>query len=131
MKEDAVSPVVGVMLMLTITVILAAVFASAAGTVFSKDTSPVHAEIVYVKSDGVSHIFEIKSGDPFPLSSVKLVCYKAEDPVNRTVIPLNGGGIQVGERFNVTVSGGLSKPFVYLFYDVNTNLLISSGETPA
>ena len=41
MKDDAVSPVVGVMLMLVITIILAAVFATVSGSVFSGETKTV------------------------------------------------------------------------------------------
>ena len=73
MKEDAVSPVVGVMLMLTVTIILAAVFATAAGSVFSKDAEPVNAELIYVKEDADKYIFEMKSGEPFTLSALKIV----------------------------------------------------------
>ena len=73
MKEDAVYPVVGVMLMLTVTIILAAVFATAAGSVFSKDAEPVNAELIYVKEDADKYTFEMKSGEPFTLSALKIV----------------------------------------------------------
>ena len=127
MKEDAVSPVVGVMLMLTITIILAAVFAAAAGSVFSKDAEPVNAELIYVKEDAGKYIFEMKSGEPFTLSALKIVYTTPDNAENRAVFNLEGGGIRVGERFNVT-EPDFSGSVIYQFYHVDSGLLVSSGE---
>ena len=127
MKEDAVSPVVGVMLMLTITIILAAVFAAAAGSVFSKDAEPVNAELVYVKAVEDDLIFEMKSGEPFTLSALKIVYTTPDNAENHAVFNLEGGGIRVGERFSVT-KPGFSGSVIYQFYHVDSGLLVSSGE---
>ena len=127
MKEDAVSPVVGVMLMLTITIILAAVFAAAAGSVFSKDAEPVNAELVYVKAVEDDLIFEMKSGEPFTLSSLKIVYTTPDNAENHAVFNLEGGGVRVGERFSVT-KPGFSGSVIYQFYHVDSGLLVSSGE---
>ena len=127
MKEDAVSPVVGVMLMLTVTIILAAVFAAAAGSVFSKDAEPVNAELVYVKAVEDDLIFEMKSGEPFTLSSLKIVYTTPDNAENHDVFNLEGGGVRVGERFSVT-KPGFSGSVIYQFYHVDSGLLVSSGE---
>ena len=127
MKEDAVSPVVGVMLMLTVTIILAAVFAAAAGSVFSKDAEPVNAELVYVKAVEDDLIFEMKSGEPFTLSSLKIVYTTPDNAENHAVFNLEGGGVRVGERFSVT-KPGFSGSVIYQFYHVDSGLLVSSGE---
>ena len=127
MKEDAVSPVVGVMLMLTVTIILAAVFAAAAGSVFSKDAEPVNAELVYVKAVEDDLIFEMKSGEPFTLSSLKIVYTTPDNAENHAVFNLEGGGVRVGERFSVT-KPSFSGSVIYQFYHVDSGLLVSSGE---
>ena len=127
MKEDAVSPVVGVMLMLTVTIILAAVFAAAAGSVFSKDAEPVNAELVYVKAVEDDLIFEMKSGEPFTLSALKIVYTTPDNAEDHAVFNLEGGGIRVGERFNVT-EPDFSGSVIYQFYHVDSGLLVSSGE---
>ena len=127
MKEDAVSPVVGVMLMLTVTIILAAVFAAAAGSVFSKDAEPVNAELVYVKAVEDDLIFEMKSGEPFTLSSLKIVYTTPDNAENHDVFNLEGGGVRVGERFRVT-KPDFSGSVIYQFYHVDSGLLVSSGE---
>ena len=127
MKEDAVSPVVGVMLMFTITIILAAVFAAAAGSVFSKDAEPVNAELVYVKAVEDDLIFEMKSGEPFTLSALKIVYTTPDNAEKHAVFNLEGGGIRVGERFSVT-KPEFSGSVIYQFYHVDSGLLVSSGE---
>ena len=127
MRDDAVSPVVGVMLMLTVTIILAAVFAAAAGSVFSKDAEPVNAELVYVKEDAGKYIFEMKSGEPFTLSALKIVYTTPDNTEKHASFSLDGGGIRVGERFSVT-KPGFSGSVIYQFYHVDSGLLVSSGE---
>ena len=127
MRDDAVSPVVGVMLMLTVTIILAAVFAAAAGSVFSKDAEPVNAELIYVKAVEDDLIFEMKSGEPFTLSSVKIVYTTPDNLENHTSFSLEGGGICVGERFSVE-KPSFEPPVLYQFYCIESGLLVSSGE---
>ena len=127
MRDDAVSPVVGVMLMLTVTIILAAVFAAAAGSVFSQDTEPVNAELVFIKEDAGSYLFEMKHGEPFTLSSLKIVYTTPDNAENHAVFNLEGGGIRVGERFSVT-KPDFSGSVIYQFYHVDSGLLVSSGE---
>ena len=127
MKEDAVSPVVGVMLMLTVTIILAAVFAAAAGSVFSQDTEPVNAELIFVKEDAGSYIFEMKSGETFTLSSLKIVYTTPDNLENHTSFSLEGGCICVGERFSVE-KPSFEPPVLYQFYCIESGLLVSSGE---
>lgn len=79
-KEDAVSPVIGVMLMLVITIIIAAVITGFA-TDLSKDTSSTPMALMeidyvdveemngaYVKSFGIVH----KGGDAVPLNELQI-----------------------------------------------------------
>ena len=76
-KEDAVSPVIGVMLMLVITIIIAAVITGFA-TDLSKDTSSTPMALMdidyvelnggYVKSFGIVH----KGGDAVPLNELQV-----------------------------------------------------------
>lgn len=72
MRENAVSPVIGVLLMLTLTLIMAAIVNSYAGGLV--DTEPkvptATLQVTYSQSDGmeIRHV----SGDPIPTSSVKI-----------------------------------------------------------
>lgn len=78
MKENAVSPVIGVLLMLTLTLIIAAIVNSYAGGLV--DTEPkaptATLQVSYSQSQGmeIRHV----SGDPIPTSSVKLVIHPSE-----------------------------------------------------
>lgn len=75
-KEDAVSPVIGIMLMLVTTIIIAAVLTGFAMDL-SKDTekTPVSIfEAQYVKNDEGKYIFGLKhkGGDPVRLEEVQV-----------------------------------------------------------
>lgn len=75
-KDDAVSPVVGVMLMLVVTIIIAAVVAAfATGLSSSAEAAPVASLTVKIPtSDGVVSDFQIihNSGDPLPTKDLKI-----------------------------------------------------------
>ena len=69
----------------------------------------------------------MKSGEPFTLSALKIVYTTPDNAEDHAVFNLEGGGIRVGERFNVT-KPDLSGSVIYQFYHVDSGLLVSSGE---
>ena len=75
-KDDAVSPVVGVMLMLVVTIIIAAVVAAfATGLSSSTEAAPVASLTVKIPTEnGVVSDFQIyhNSGDPIPTKDLKI-----------------------------------------------------------
>ncbi len=78
MKTDAVSPVIGVLLMLTLTLIIAAIVNSYAGGLM--DTEPkapsVTLQVKYSQSNGmeIRHV----SGDPLPTAALKILLRPSE-----------------------------------------------------
>ena len=137
-KEDAVSEVVGIMILLTITVVLAAVVALAATSMVGETEKPLSAEITAVSVTGDEVIFELISGEPFALSDIRVVLGVREDSTETKSIagikltPLVSGAdtIFLGDRFKLTleemtVSHG--EHLTYRFYD-STDRPFSSGE---
>ena len=138
-KEDAVSEVVGIMIMLTITVVLAAVVALAATSMVGETEKPLSAEITAVSVTGDGHIiFELISGEPFALSDIRVVLGVREDSTETKSIagtkltPLVSGAdtIFLGDRFKLTLVGmtvSTGEHLTYRFYD-STDRPFSSGE---
>ena len=145
-KEDAVSEVVGIMILLTITVVLAAVVALAATSMVGETEKPLSAEITAVSVTGDGHIiFELISGEPFTLSDIRVVLGVREDSSKSVSIPgteleaKTGDTIFLGDRFYLDgtstadeISFGEMKVshgehLTYRFYD-STDRPFSSGE---
>ena len=137
-KEDAVSEVVGIMIMLTITVVLAAVVALAATSMVGETEKPLSAEITAVSVTGGEVIFELISGEPFALSDIRVVLGVREDSTETKSIagtkltPLVSGAdtIFLGDRFKLTLEGmtvSTGDHLTYRFYD-STDRPFSSGE---
>ena len=139
-KEDAVSEVVGIMIMLTITVVLAAVVALAATSMVGETEKLFSAEITAVSVTGDGHIiFELISGEPVALSDIRVVLGIREDSTKSVSIPgtaltpLVSGDttIFLGDRFKLTGFGGMTvqkdEHLTYRFYDT-TDRPFSSGE---
>ena len=144
-KEDAVSEVVGIMIMLTITVVLAAVVALVATSAVGDTEKPLTAEITAVGVSGDDVIFELISGEPFTLSDIRAVLGVREDSSKSVSIPgteleaKTGDTIFLGDRFyldgtltadeisfgEIKVSHG--EHLTYRFYD-STDRPFSSGE---
>jgi len=146
-KEDAVSEVVGIMIMLTITVVLAAVVALAATSMVGETEKPLSAEITAVSVTGGEVIFELISGEPFALSDIRVVLGVREDSTETKsiagtelkAVASSGDIIFLGDRFyldgthsgtginieGMTVSTG--DHLTYRFYD-STDRPFSSGE---
>ena len=144
-KEDAVSEVVGIMIMLTITVVLAAVVALAATSAVGDTEKPLTAEITAVGVSGDEITFELISGEPFALSDIRAVLGVREDSSKSVSIPgteleaKTGDTIFLGDRFYLDgtltadeISFGEMKVshgehLTYRFYD-KTDRPFSSGE---
>ncbi|MBQ4135373.1 MAG: type IV pilin [Methanocorpusculum sp.] len=144
-KEDAVSEVVGIMIMLTITVVLAAVVALVATSAVGDTEKPLSAEITAVSVTGGEVIFELISGEPFALSDIRVVLGVREDSSKSVSIPgteleaKTGDTIFLGDRFYLDgtltadeISFGEMKVshgehLTYRFYD-STDRPFSSGE---
>ena len=144
-KEDAVSEVVGIMIMLTITVVLAAVVALVATSAVGDTEKPLTAEITAVGVSGDEITFELISGEPFALSDIRAVLGVREDSSKSVSIPgteleaKTGDTIFLGDRFRLEgtstadeISFGEMKishgeHLTYRFYD-STDRPFSSGE---
>ena len=138
-KEDAVSEVVGIMIMLTITVVLAAVVALAATSMVGETEKPLSAEITAVSVTGDGHIiFELISGEPFTLSDIRVVLGVREDSTETKsiagtelkAVASSGDIIFLGDRFKLTLEGmtvSTGEHLTYRFYD-STDRPFSSGE---
>ena len=146
-KDNAVSEVVGVMIMLTITIVIAAVLALAATSAVGDTETPLTAEITAVSVSGGDVIFELISGEPVALSDIRVVLGIREDSTKSVSIPgtalkpLVSGDttIFLGDRFTLNgVAEGTSVKFggmtvqkdehlTYRFYDT-TDRPFSSGE---
>ena len=138
-KEDAVSEVVGIMILLTITVVLAAVVALAATSAVGDTEKPLSAEITAVSVTGDGHIiFELISGEPFTLSDIRVVLGVREDSTETksiagtelTPFVSEADTIFLGDRFKLTLEGmtvSTGDHLTYRFYD-STDRPFSSGE---
>jgi|GEM_PF-7055212 len=73
-QEEAVSPVIGVMLMLVVTIIIAAVVSAFAGGLWGNtDKAPVVTIQAKVNVSNNSITLTNTGGDPFPIRDVKLI----------------------------------------------------------
>ena len=145
-KDNAVSEVVGVMIMLTITIVIAAVLALAATSMAGGGETPLTAEITAVSVSGGKVTFELISGEPFAVSDIRVVLGIREDSTKSVSIPgtaltplVSGDTIFLGDRFTLNgvteetsvKFGGMTvqkdEHLTYRFYDT-TDRPFSSGE---
>ncbi|WP_319377857.1 type IV pilin N-terminal domain-containing protein [uncultured Methanocorpusculum sp.] len=138
MTDDAVSEVVGVMIMLVVTILLVSIVRASASGLIGDSKTPISAELVFVEDSGNNLIFEHRAGDPLTLSSLKLVL-GVRDNMTRN-IPLNassftstgGNAVQVADRilisFDMSAFASPGEYITYQFYDIESQSLISSGE---
>ena len=137
-KDNAVSEVVGVMIMLTITIVIAAVLALAATSMAGGGETPLTAEITAVSVSGDDVIFELISGEPVALSDIRVVLGIREDSTKSVSIPgtdlkpLVSGDttIFLGDRFTLDIPDEFvssDEHLTYRFYDT-TDRPFSSGE---
>jgi FlaG/FlaF family flagellin (archaellin) len=87
MNNEAVSPVVGVMLMLVVTIIIAAVVSAfAGGMADGTETAPqasievtISATGAGMSGDGANMEFKLLSGDPIPTKDLAIITYYTND----------------------------------------------------
>ena len=111
MKDDAVSPVIGVMLMLSITIIIAAVLmAFAGGMADTKPATPsVDLSAEFVKSDeGIVLRLSHNGGDVLNPKDIKVTAYVAsasssgEQLIIKDLIPVDDTAWNAGESILLT-----------------------------
>lgn len=89
-KDEAVSPVIGIMLMLVVTIIIAAVITGFA-TDLSKDTEKTPVALFEVQyADGIVG-FKHKGGDPIPLKDLQLTVEQSGGALNNGIINVFSG----------------------------------------
>lgn len=117
MHDDyAVSPVVGVMLMLSVTVLIAAIVSTYAGG-FSGGTEKSPQSSIQAVPDLLQHrvYFEHAGGDPFMLSSVQVVLREHDNKTAISLIDAKSSRVR-----NFTEVG---------IEDQNTDTTIQAGDT--
>ena len=118
-KEDAVSPVIGVMLMLVVTIVIAAVVAAFAGglateteatpiVVLDADVYETNSKLVLRSLSGdnlnaVDTSIKVNSLEGAPLATGKLTVSGYLTPGMTDTITLSGSGIKAGEYVEVVV----------------------------
>jgi len=108
-REHAVSPVVGVMLMLAITVMIAAIASAFAGSFSdSGEKSPQSSLSVpaYFEDAGDNYriYFDHTGGDPFSLNSIKVV-FRSDETENKTQLTRQDASGLNGNCQNFTLIG--------------------------
>ena len=135
-KDEGVSPVVGVMLMLVITVLLAGVFAAAAFGLFSGSIDkPANAELNYLTSTDSDYIFEMTAGDPVAVSRLKAV-FTIRDDITKQKTVTGSEMHTIHTSLGIGDLLQIEKPrfsedkkyVVWRFYDTQSGKLLSSGE---
>ena len=143
--DDAVSEVVGVLIMLTVTIILVSVVAVAITGTVSDTEKPLNSQVTATAVIGDDILFELISGDSFPLSNVKVSLGVRENStasisiIGTNLVGISGDVITIGDRFRLngtTVSEGINfggmtvqkgEHLTYRFFD-KSGKPFSSGE---
>ena len=142
-KDDAVSPVVGVMLMLVVTIVIAALvaaFASGLGTDSSSTTTAIFTVQDFDTENGeLKHIYLVhRGGDTVSLPEIAVITeaygsihtYKASDSTYR--LDSLSGRVSVGPNdiLDVTISDWVptGTPVEWSIVDLTTNYKISTGK---
>ena len=143
--DDAVSEVVGVLIMLTVTIILVSVVAVAITGTVSDTEKPLNSQVTATAVIGDDILFELISGDSFTLSNVKVSLGVRENStasisiIGTNLVGVSGDIISLGDRFRLngtTVSEGINfggmdvkkgEHLTYQFFD-KSGRPFSSGE---
>ncbi|MDV0443148.1 hypothetical protein McpCs1_05160 [Methanocorpusculaceae archaeon Cs1] len=148
--DSAVSEVVGVLLMLTITLILVSLVAVSMNSAVSSTEKPITATIIASGVHGKNITFENTAGDAFVLNQIELRLGIREYPSQYTTLRntaekerlisySDSPTIALGDRFYIESEGGeklrwgsfeisSGSHLTYRFYDLRTGSPISSGE---
>ncbi len=107
--NSAVSPVVGVMLMLVVTIIIAAVVSGFAGGLGGGTGKAPQASVdCTVDLDSHQFIFEHKGGDAFALKDVKVILATEDTKTTLTIADIGGNVVafeEVGASDNMIAAG--------------------------
>lgn len=103
---DAVSPVVGVMLMLAVTVMIAAVVSSYAGGYSDSAEKSPQSSMRVIPDTGLHRIyFEHNGGDPFTLSSVNVVLRAGDNKTSLSANDVGGSKLRAFEEVGSSGDG--------------------------
>lgn len=151
-KNDGVSEVVGVMLLLTITILVVSIVALSATELIDINKPPLSTSIIAVNTDdsGTKYTITMENvaGDAFSLDWIRLIIGVRNDATR--MITLDGSSekilsvsgdtfIRTGDQFKLLsdekgkfVFGSFSvaagEYLTYQFYDPDTGICVSSGE---
>ncbi|MDD3856587.1 MAG: type IV pilin N-terminal domain-containing protein [Methanoculleus sp.] len=157
-SDDAVSEVIGVMLMISVTLIIVALVAVYATGAAGDTTQPIKADLIAsgTMKNGSTYmvVFEHRAGDAFDVDQLAVSVGLREDPAlhmtlrnEQDMAYIEGLGdpiVQLGDRFVVSLGGcdatGVVLPggavlrygghLTYRFIDRRTGSPVSSGEIP-
>ena len=134
-NEDAVSPVIGIMLMLVVTIIIAAVITGFATdlTADTESTPMAVFDVAYInpsaKSDGVDSIgFKHKGGDAIPLNDLVITVEQIGGGNDGFVISYNPSNVKSQVDYGISLEAN-SYPLVVLGQEEKiTEALVSTGD---
>jgi FlaG/FlaF family flagellin (archaellin) len=140
-KESAVSPVVGVMLMLVVTIIIAAVVSVFAGGISGGASKAPQASIgatAIMPAAGNQTIFEHKGGDAFDLNSIKISIQSQDTKTTLTTTDVgtnciafkkigDSGNtmIKPGDKFTLVGEPGYANSLAYGHFSIQPNTKVS------
>ena len=103
-KEDAVSPVIGVMLMLVVTIVIAAVVAAFAGGI-ATDTEPTPSVVLTADAYPTKVILQSLSGDRLETAGLDVVVYSGDgDLLAKGTVPTTEKYFTPGMKLTVTLT---------------------------
>ena len=103
-KEDAVSPVIGVMLMLVVTIVIAAVVAAFAGGI-ATDTEPTPSVVLTADAYPGKVILQSLSGDRLETAGLDVVVYSGDGALlAKGAVPTTEKYFTPGMKLTVTLT---------------------------
>ena len=103
-KEDAVSPVIGVMLMLVVTIVIAAVVAAFAGGI-ATDTEPTPSVVLTADAYPTKVILQSLSGDRLETAGLDVVVYSGDgDLLAKGTVPTTEKYFTPGMKLTVQLT---------------------------
>ena len=103
-KEDAVSPVIGVMLMLVVTIVIAAVVAAFAGGI-ATDTEPTPSVVLTADAYPTKVILQSLSGDRLETAGLDVVVYSGDGTLlAKGTVPTTEKYFTPGMKLTVTLT---------------------------
>ena len=103
-KEDAVSPVIGVMLMLVVTIVIAAVVAAFAGGI-ATDTEPTPSVVLTADAYPTKVILQSLSGDRLETAGLDVVVYSGDGALlAKGTVPTTEKYFTPGMKLTVTLT---------------------------